>query len=30
METAAEGNFSPLNFASKAMVEAEIARLKAE
>jgi len=30
LETAAEGNFSPLNFASKAMVEAEIARLKAE
>ncbi len=30
LETAAAGNFSPLNFASKAMVEAEIARLKAE
>lgn len=30
LETALEGNFSPLNFADKPMVEAEIARLKAE
>ena len=29
LETAAEGNFSPLNFASKDMVLAEIERLKA-
>jgi len=29
LETALEGRFSPLNFATKAMVEAEIARLKA-
>lgn len=30
LETALEGNFSPLNFVDKAMVEAEIARIKAE
>lgn len=30
LETAVEGRFSPLNFASRDMVEAEIARLKAE
>ena len=30
LETALEGRFSPLNYADKAMIEAEIARLKAE
>ena len=30
LETAMEGNFSPLNYADKAMIEAELARLKAE
>ena len=30
LETALEGNFSPLNYASKAMVEAELTRIKAE
>jgi len=30
LETALEGNFSPLNYADKAMVEAEVARIKAE
>lgn len=29
LETAMEGNFSPLNYADKAMIEAELARLKA-
>ena len=29
LETALEGRFSPLNYADKAMIEAEIARLKA-
>ena len=30
LETAMEGNFSPLNYVDKAMIEAEIARIKAE
>ncbi len=30
LTTAMEGNFSPLNYADKAMIEAEIARIKAE
>ena len=30
LETAMEGNFSPLNYADKAMIEKEIARIKAE
>lgn len=30
LETALEGRFSPLNYADKSMIEAEIARLKAE
>ena len=30
LETALEGRFSPLNYADKTMIEAEIARLKAE
>lgn len=30
LETALQGNFSPLNYADKAMVEQEVARLKAE
>ena len=30
LETAMEGNFSPLNYADKAMIEAELKRLKAE
>ena len=30
LETALEGRFSPLNYADKAMIEAEIARIKAE
>ena len=30
LEVAVDGRFSPLNFVSKADVEAEIARLKAE
>ena len=30
LETAMEGNFSPLNYVDKAMIEAEIARINAE